>query len=133
MAKKHTTSGAVELNTLLSRLNQEGHFSISVLADAQGLPIASAEQEGLDPDRQSAVVALIQKTAVQASRQLGMQKTDEITLYDAGGQRLICRPIQVNGFDLILAVMAPDRTQSYRRITNSAITRIAHIWSEYWG
>ena len=38
---------------------------------------------------QAAVVALIQKTAAQVSSQLGMAQTDEISLYDTDGQRLV--------------------------------------------
>ena len=125
-------SGSSQLTHLLENMNQEGNFPISVLTDQQGLVIASAASSGLDPERQSAVVAFIQKAAVQVSKQLGMAKTDEVSLYDVNGQRLVCRPFCVNGFDLILAVIVPDRAHSHRRATNRALRDIRHTWKKFW-
>ncbi len=45
-------------------MNEKGHFSISILTDQQGFPLDSASAAGEDADTQSAVVALVQKTAV---------------------------------------------------------------------
>lgn len=121
-------SGSARLAELLIEMNQEGDFSISILTDRQGFPIASAAQPGQDPDVQAAVVALVQKTGVQARQQLGMAQTDEISLYDAEGQRLVCRPFDANGHDMILAVRIPNRHQSYRRLTNRVITQVRSFW-----
>jgi predicted regulator of Ras-like GTPase activity (Roadblock/LC7/MglB family) len=121
-------AGSARLAELLAEMNQEGGFSISILTDRQGFPIASAAQPGEDPDVQAAVVALVQKTAVQARQQLGMAQTDEISLYDAEGQRLVCRPFDANGYDMILAVRIPHRNQSYRRLTNLTISTVRRIW-----
>jgi predicted regulator of Ras-like GTPase activity (Roadblock/LC7/MglB family) len=129
----NTSSGALEINQLLATMNESGGFAISILTDAQGLPIASAAAPGIDPDRQAAVVAFMQKAAIQVSKQLGMGTTDEISLYDSDGQRLVCRPFNVHGYDLVLATMVGSNQKSYRRITNSAISEIGHIWSHYWG
>lgn len=129
----NTPSGALEINKLLSTMNTDGGFAISILTDAQGLPIASAASAGIDPDRQAAVVAFMQKAALQVSKQLGMGATDEISLYDSEGQRLVCRPFTVCGYELVLATMVGSSQKSYRRITNSAISEIGHIWSHYWG
>ncbi len=121
-------AGSARLAELLAEMNAEGGFSISLLTDRHGFPIASATQAGQDPDVQAAVVALVQKTAVQARQQLGMAATDEISLFDAEGQRLICRPFDANGYDMILAVRIPHRHQSYRRLTNVAIQTVRRIW-----
>lgn len=126
-------SGSMELNKLLAQMNSSDGFSISVLTDQQGLAIASAAADGLDPERQSAVVALVQKTAIQVGRQLGMAQADEISLFDTSGQRLICRPFQADGHELILAVMVPARGKSYRRATNQAISEIRRVWKQFWG
>ncbi len=130
MAKQESGSG--KLNQLLAEMNQNGGFPISVLTDAQGLAIASAARNGMDTDRQSAVVAFIQKVAGQAARQLGMGATDEIALNDENGQSLICRPFQVNGHELILAVIVPEKDASYRRATNQAINEIIQTWKQFW-
>lgn len=119
-----TQSGVNELATLLADMNKEGGFLIAVLTDWQGLPIASAAAPDQDPDAQSAVVALVQKTAAQIHDQLGMAQTDEIWMYDASGQRLVCRPFNVRERDMILAVLVPNGRQSCRRLTNKAVNAI---------
>lgn len=126
------TSGSTQLNSLLTQINTEGQFPISVLTDFQGLAIAWAASNGMDPERQSAVVAFIQKAAVQVSSQLGMAETDEISFYDVNGQHLVCRPFHVNEYGLILAVIVPYRSHSYRRATNHAVREIRNIWKTFW-
>lgn len=128
MTQTNTKSGSTELARLLAEMNKAGEFPIAVLTDRHGFPIASAAAPGQDPETQSAVVALVQKTAAQVRDQLGMAQTDEISLYDTSGQRLVCRPISVNGHDLILAVLVPNKTASYRRLTNQAVSAIRRAW-----
>lgn len=127
MAKK-ISSITKELNRLLAQLNDEGGFTISVLTDSQGLAIAFAGQDGMDPERQSAIVAIVQKTISQVGLRLGMTATDEVSIYDSTGQRLVCRPFNVNSHNLILAVTIPNHQTSYRRLTNQAITAICRTW-----
>ncbi len=124
----NTKSGSVELSRLLADMNEKGNFPISVLTDRQGFPIASAASAGQNPDTQSAVVALVQKTASQVSQQLGMASTDEISLYDTEGNRLVCRPFNANGHDMILAVLVPNKGQTYRRLTNQTVSAIRKSW-----
>jgi predicted regulator of Ras-like GTPase activity (Roadblock/LC7/MglB family) len=128
MTNPVTNSGSSELARLLAEMNQQGGFPIAVITDRHGFPIASAAASGQDPDTQAAVVALVQKTAAQVQRQLGFAPTDEITLFDAGGRRLVCRPFKANEHDLILAVIVPDRSQNYRRLTNKAVNAIKQQW-----
>lgn len=117
---------------LLADMNFKEEFPISVLTDTQGLTVAWAADQGMDPQRQSAVVAFVQKTAVQVSKQLGMAFTDEISLFDMNGQKLVCRPFSIDNNQLILAVMVADRGTSYRRATNHAIHEIRRIWKTFW-
>jgi len=121
--------GSSKLATLLADLNKQGGFPIAILTDRQGFPIASAAAPGQDPQSQAAVVALIQKTASQVRDQLGMAQTDEISVFDTCGRRLVCRPFRVDGQDMILAIMVPTRTQSYRRLTNKAVDAVRREWS----
>jgi hypothetical protein len=86
----------------------------------------------MDPERQSAVVAFIQKTAVQASKQLGMAVADEISVFDSNGQKLVCRPYTIGDNTLILAIMVSNRNASYRKSTNNAIREIRTIWKTFW-
>jgi len=121
-------SGSTELTRLLVDLNEQGKFPITVLTDRHGFPIASAAVPGQDPEMQSAVVALIQKTAIQAGHQLGLAQADEISLYDTQGRRLVCRLFCANGHNLILAVLVPNKSQSYRRLTNKVVNHIRRQW-----
>ncbi|RME44593.1 MAG: roadblock/LC7 domain-containing protein [Caldilineae bacterium] len=121
-------SGSTELARLLVAMNEAGGFPIAVLTDRHGFPIASAASAGQDPELQSAVVALIQKTALQTQTQLGMAPPDEISVYDTEGRRLVCRPFTANEHALILAVLVPNKHQPYRRLTNQAIRNIRRQW-----
>lgn len=132
MTNQNQRSNSNRLTEILDTLNKEGGFPISILTDSQGLAIASAAETGMDPDRQSAVVAFIQKTALQVTRQLGFSGSEEISLTDKEGKHLICRSFTANHFELILSIMITDRSTSYRRITSNAIKQIAEVWSEYW-
>ncbi len=121
-------SGSTELSEILAEMNKQGNFPISVLTDQQGFPIASAADPGQNPDTQSAVVAMVQKTASQVSTKLGMSQTDEISVYDTQGRRLVCRPFSANQHEMILAVLVTDRNQSYRRLTTQAVNAICKVW-----
>ena len=128
MSQTENKRGSSQLSEILREMNEAGGFSISVLTDRHGFPLASAARDGNDADTQSAVVALIQKTATQAANQLGIGQADEITLFDEAGNRLVCRPFQVNEHQLILAVRIDDRHKAYRRLTNQAIRKISQAW-----
>jgi len=117
-----------ELSKVLEEMNQKGNFPIAVLTDREGFPIASAAAENHDPALQAAVVAMIQKVTAQARAQLGMSLTDEITLNDKDGRKLVCRPFEANNHDLVLAVVVPQKDQSYRRLTNQAVAVIQRKW-----
>jgi predicted regulator of Ras-like GTPase activity (Roadblock/LC7/MglB family) len=132
MQKEQQLTGVQALNQILAQLNQGGGFDVSVLTDNHGLCLASAATPGMDPDVQSAVVAQVQKTARQVGKQLGMGLTDEIALNDQNGQRLICRPFNINDHDLILAVILNGRSRSHRRVTNQAISEIRQVWQSFW-
>ena len=119
-------TGSEQLSNILADMNRQGNFLISVLTDLQGLPLASASTNGENPEMQAAVVALIQKTAMQTSK-VNMAETDEVSVFDRQGRRLVCRPFEVSDRALVLAVMTP-RDQSYRRLTRQAIAAIRQVW-----
>ena len=128
MTKTSSKPSSTQLTSMLSEMNANGSFPISVITDVQGFPIASAADSGQNPDAQSAVVALIQKTAAQVRSQLGMAQTDEISVHDTQGQRLVCRPFLANEHQMILAVLVTDKYQTYRRLTNTTIRAVQRLW-----
>lgn len=113
---------------VLTDMNEAGGFLMAVITDRHGFPIAAATQSDQDPETPSAVVALVQKTAQQVEGQLGLAPTDEVSLSDAAGRRLLCRPIHIKEHQLILAVLIPTRQQAYRRLTNHAVSQIKRQW-----
>jgi predicted regulator of Ras-like GTPase activity (Roadblock/LC7/MglB family) len=128
MNSKNIPTGTIELSRLLAKMNQEGGFDLSVLTDREGLPIASAAAPGQDPEVHAAVVALVQKTALQVRNYIGFASTNEITLNDVKGRRLVCRPFNIKDHEFILAVLIPDKAKSYRRLTNNAVNVIQKLW-----
>ena len=128
MIEMNSNSGSTQLASILAEMNKEGDFPIAVITDIEGFPIAWDAASNRDPDMQSAVVALIQKTSIQVRDQLGMAHMDEISICDRQGQRLVCRPFEANQHQLILAVLVPDKKQSYRRLTNSAVRSVQRAW-----
>jgi len=125
-------SGFDLLESILFEMNGIGKFPKSVLTDKEGLPIAAAASDGSNPDRQSAVVAFIQKAAIQASKQLEFAELDEISFSYKDGQQLMIIPFNVNDKVLILTAIVTDRNQPYREIANNAITEIIKVWEYYW-
>lgn len=127
-----SNSGFDLLESILFEMNGIGKFPRSVLTDKEGLPIASAASDGSNADRQSAVVAFIQKAAIQASKQLGFAELDEITFSYRDGQQLVILPFKVKDKVLILTAIVTDRNQPYRKITSTAIAEIIKVWDYYW-
>jgi predicted regulator of Ras-like GTPase activity (Roadblock/LC7/MglB family) len=121
-----------ELGRLLHELNAQGGFLVSVLTDQAGLPIASAGAAGQVAEAQAAVVALVEKTAGHVRQQLGMAKTDEVSLFETGGRRLVCRPFEAGNHGYVLAVMVPDRRSPYRLLTNRTVKTLRQMLSSLW-
>ncbi len=128
MANTNPQVGVTKLTRVLMEMNELGGFPIAVLTDRDGFPIAFASAPGQNADRESAVVALVQRTATQARELLGMADTDEFSLFDADGKRLVCRPFHANGHAMILAVVVPDKNRAYRRLTSHAVNQIRQMW-----
>lgn len=126
------SSGVSEIRSILTSLNEQGGFNISILTDVQGLSIASASRDGVDPDQHSANVAIIQKNVSQLVNRLGMDGANEISIFDSNGQRLVCRPFLVNSHHLILAVIVPDKRKAYRKALNQSVSQIRRVWAQYW-
>ena len=117
-------TGSTKLVQLLQAMSIEGGFVFSVLTDRDGFPIAAAAGADQATDKQSAVVAFVQRTAAQVRNSLGMAEMNEVTFFDSEGRRLVCRPFEVNGQSMILAVLVPTRDGTYRRAMTRALTAI---------
>jgi hypothetical protein len=118
-----------EIADLLDRMDQEGGFTVSVLTDENGFPLAATG--GTDAsEEQAAVVAQIQRVVLRVQDHLSMAAPEEITLNDINGKKLVCRSFDTGGMRVLLAVLVPSRGKSYRKLMNQAIHSIQKAWEE---
>ncbi len=126
------STGINEIREILTTLNNEGQFALSVLTDGEGLPIAAASKDGVDPERHSANVAMIQNTINSLVSRIGLAKLGEIAINDVEGRKLVCKPIYLEGKHLILAILLPKKATRYRKLLNQASSRIKLVWDKNW-
>ncbi len=118
-----------ELVGVLKQLNSQGDFTITVLTDENGFPIASSDGDGDASELQSAVVAQIQKVIVTVQDHLSMAAPEELALNDVNGKRLVCRSFALSDNKVILAVQMPNKNKPYRQLMNRAIRSIQQTWN----
>lgn len=112
----------------LRRLNIEGQFLASLVADVQGLPIAAVDSE-YNTEMIAALSALVRDVSHRAETQLGFKKMDEVSLVDDDKVRLVCRYFRVGDLTYILSCVIPAY-QTYRRLTNTALREIEKIMKQ---
>jgi predicted regulator of Ras-like GTPase activity (Roadblock/LC7/MglB family) len=113
---------------VLAEMNRTGQFQASTLSLRDGLLVASSTTNGDNPAAQSAVVAKLAEAANLVRSQMAIGAPEELSFNSEDGKRLICRPFELNGHELILAVLVPKRGQPYRRATSRAIARLRTVW-----
>ena len=119
----------VTLTTILKDLNNQGGFTIAVITDQDGLPIACSDVDQQVSEAQSAVVAQIQNVVLRALGHLSMSAPEEIVLNDIDGRKLVCRQFFCGDAEIVyLAVLVPNRTKTYRKLMNQAIHSIQKVW-----
>jgi predicted regulator of Ras-like GTPase activity (Roadblock/LC7/MglB family) len=119
--------GPADLVEVLQTMTAVGGFLVTVLTDADGLVLASAPSPGWDADKQAGVVALIQRATRQA-QMVSLGATDEFSIRDVKGRRLICRSFEVDGKTLLLSILT-DEGKPYRRLTNAALRGVRRMWT----
>lgn len=113
------------LEAQLKRLNREGQFLASLVADVQGLTVVAVDSE-YNTERIAALSALVRDVSHRAESQLGFKKMDEVSLVDDDKVRLVCRYFKVGDQTYILSCVIPAY-QTYRRLTNTALREIEKI------
>jgi hypothetical protein len=114
-----------KLEAQLRRLNIEGEFLASLVADTQGLPIAAVDSE-YNTEMIAALSALVRDVSHRAETQLKFKKMDEVSLVDDDKVRLVCRYFRVGDQTYVLSCVVPAY-KTYRRLTNTAIREIEKI------
>lgn len=124
---KYLTKQAI-LEQILEDIVIDGHYEAAFLSDAAGLPLATVESTDEVGVMMAAMTALLRDTARQVRDQLDLANVNELSLVSDDRFRFICRFFKTeNGQPLNLTVIVPA-DQSYRRITNQAITKIKDAW-----
>ncbi len=125
-------SGFDMLTNILFDINNTGKFTLSILTDKDGLPIVSASNDGVVPEKQAAVIGFIRKTSVQVSKLLGWTELEEIVYSFGNGYILVSRPFYATDNQLTLATIVSDKSKPYHEIMTMAITEIQKAWEFYW-
>lgn len=113
------------LEAQLKKLNIEGQFLASLVADVQGLPVAAVDSQ-YNTEMIAALSALVRDVSHRAETQLKFKKMDEVSLVDDDKLRLVCRYFHVGDQTYILSCVIPAE-QTYRRLTNTAIRELEKI------
>lgn len=113
------------LEAQLRRLNEEGQFLASLVADVQGLPIAAVNSQ-YNTEMIAALSALVRDVSSRAENQLGFKKMDEVSLVDDDKVRLVCRYFAVGEQTYILSCVVPAY-QTYRKLTSTALREVEKI------
>lgn len=95
-----------DVQNIVESLVRENAFRAAVLTDEFGLPLGAFPTGALS-EAPAATVAQIRRLFDRVHGRVGLRAMEEVTLRDDAGQRLICRRIVVEEYDLILAALVP--------------------------
>lgn len=109
-----------QIEHILQTLMTEGDFGFAVVSSKQGLPLAMVGPA--DIDIIGAVAAAMRDLAERAHRNVA-----EINTRDTLGNIIANRFFTLGEDFLLLSVQVPHG-KPYRRLTNTAIRRIKHVW-----
>ncbi len=114
---------------ILTRMNTDGNFTASVLASADGLPVAAVPTPSpYNADTFAAMVTLVKDFIQQMQRQLALAEVDEVSIVVGDRSRLVCRYFDAGGNSFVLAILAPPHV-TYRRLTTRAVREIQADWN----
>lgn len=104
------------LGALLRDFNTRGGYTLSLVCDQQGLPLA-AHGTGVDAELLSAFTSLFDDVVQRAVRDLGFTAVDEVTLLEPGRGRFVIRPLAAHADDRMYLVVQMAPRATWRRNT----------------
>jgi predicted regulator of Ras-like GTPase activity (Roadblock/LC7/MglB family) len=117
------------LEGILGQIITAGSYEAALLSDSDGLLLATVATDDA-AGMMAAMTALLRQSASQAREQLQMAQVDELSLVADDRFRLVCRFFQTDTGQILGLTLVVPPDHSYRRITNSAISRIKRVWCE---
>lgn len=115
-----------QLTRLLSDMNQESGYPLSLVCTEQGLLVA-AVGEAVRAEVAAGLTSLFDDIVNRAVRDLAVSRVDELTLVDETGLRYVLRPLPPRGPTRLFLVVAVPRHGSWRRNTNRLVARIGEL------
>ena len=116
----------LQLTEVLSNLNAEGGYQVSLVCTDQGLLIASSGDQ-VSSEELAGVTSLFDDIVRRGERDLGIRRVDEVAVLDPGRGRLIVRPLALDAEPRFFLVVRAPTAASWRRSTGFACRQIANL------
>lgn len=113
---------------LLVNVQKSSGFNLVLLSDDQGFPIASSGVNEDENETQAAVLSMVRIFLGKINEQMNLAITSEFSLVDKNGNKLIVRPFIAGKSELLLAVLLPNTSLSYKRWMNTTVRNIQAVW-----
>jgi hypothetical protein len=117
-----------QLQQYLTHTCEVGHFAEIILTDEQGLVICTAGEPTDQTEKQAAFFSMIRRVSSNAILEMELSGSAEFSFIDDNGKKLIVRPFEVHGSELILAIYLNKQNSPYKRLINNAIHTIQSVW-----
>jgi predicted regulator of Ras-like GTPase activity (Roadblock/LC7/MglB family) len=116
-----------KLPLILEEMNNEGGYTVSVLARGDGLLVASAASPTANRDLVAAMSGMIAEVAERVRSELKLGDVRDISLRCAEGKAVFKRVGSRGDESLILGALMPRKVRYHARAIGKASTRIRRL------
>jgi len=117
----------IPVTRLLEAMNLLGGYETSFVCTEQGLLVASASSDEVNSEEVAGFTGLFDSILTRAIRDLGFRRVDEVTLLDSTRDRLVIRPLPLEGRPRMFLVLRVPPKATWRRNTNKVCFQLADI------
>lgn len=116
-----------KLPMILEEMNQEGGYTVSVLARGDGLLVASAASPTANQDLVAAMAGMIAEVAERVRSELMLGNVRDISLRCEQGKAVFKRVGSRGDESLIIGALMPRHVRYHSRAVGKAATRIRRL------
>ncbi|MHA1768961.1 MAG: roadblock/LC7 domain-containing protein [Candidatus Thorarchaeota archaeon] len=116
-----------KLPQILEAMNEEGGYSVSVLARGDGLLVASASAPDVNRDVVAAMCGIITEVAERVRSDLKLGEVKDISLRCAEGKAVFKKVGALGDEVLIIGAMMPRKVRYHSRAIGKASTQIRKL------
>ncbi len=111
---------------ILSKMNEEGNFSASVLATGRGLEVSSAVHNQSASNAVAAMISYIHHAVIKVKEELQLGKLKYVVLKTSDGALILTSLGISNDFeeDMILGVLIPKGVRYFSRTIAKAVRNL---------